>query len=606
VLTAAELDTQLTRASASFNRGELAQAESVCRSLLADHPNHAATLHLLGLVRARGGDRAAGEELLRRSVELDPGDTRLRLNFATFLRRAGRLAEAERVFRRVLQLAPGDRAARHGLVQTLDGLGRGRDAELQCRTLIESERANPDGWAALGYVLANQNRLLEAEAAYRRVLTLTPGNALVQRRLGSLLALLDRSEEALAALEQAQSLGLRGFELQLARGRALAQLGRLEEAEAAFAAAVELRPRHADAQLNLARMRQARGDPDFSRTLGAAVRAAPQDFALQEVLVALLLRAGQGEAAEALMREAVKRDGPLPQLRFMLSAVLREMQRLPEAETEALESAASFPDSPAVIENLVSIMLSRGRPEEALPFIRAQRARAPAAQAWLAYEATAARLLGEPRYRELYDYQRLVRVYQLPPPPGFASIHQLNAALLEVLAARHRADSQPLGETLRNGTQTARNLLAEPDPTVRSLLGALEQPLREYQAVLGSDAGHPFTARNHGTARISEAWSVQLKRGGFHVNHYHNRGWISCTYYVQVPEESSDQELKSGWLKLGEPRFPTPDAGVGCFVQPHAGQLVLYPAYMWHGTTPILASQPRTAVSFDALPAPGA
>jgi hypothetical protein len=32
---------------------------------------------------------------------------------------------------------------------------------------------------------------------------------------------------------------------------------------------------------------------------------------------------------------------------------------------------------------------------------------------------------------------------------------------------------------------------------------------------------------------------------------------------------------------------------------------VLYPSYMWHGTSPIHGSQPRTAVSFDALPAGG-
>ena len=603
MLTAAELDTQLTRASASFSRGELAQAESVCRTLLADHPNNAAALHLLGLVRARGGDRAGGEELLRRSVELDPADTRLRLNFATFLRRAGRLAEAERVYRRVLQLAPGERAARHGLVLTLDALGSGRDAEIQCRTLVDADRSQPDGWAALGFVLSKQNRLPEAEAAYRQVLALSPGNALVQRRLGTLLTSLDRSEEALAALDRAQALGLKGFELQFARGRAFAQLNRLEEAERAFAAAAELRPRHVDAQLHLARIRQTRGDADFARSLSAAVRAAPKDFGLLEVLVALLLRASRGDDAELLVREAVKRDGPLPQLRFMLSAVLRETQRLAEAETEALESATAFPDSPAVIENLVSILLSRGRPAEALPFISAQRARTPGAQAWLAYEATAARLSGESRYRELYDYQRLVRVYELQPPAGFASMAQLNAALLEVLAARHRADTHPLGESLRNGTQTTRNLAADPDPVLRALLGAFERPIREYLAALGSDAGHPFTALNRGAARIIEAWSVQLTRGGFHVNHYHNRGWISSAYYVQVPEESSDQELKSGWLKLGEPRFPTPEAGVGCFVQPRPGQLVLYPSYIWHGTTPIHGSQPRIAVSFDAVPA---
>ena len=123
MLTAAELDTQLTRASAYFSRGELAQAESMCRTVLAASPDNAAALHLLGLVRARGGDPQGGEDLLRRSVELEPADPRLRLNFATFLRRAGRLEEAERVYRRVLQLAPGERGARHGLALTLDSLG---------------------------------------------------------------------------------------------------------------------------------------------------------------------------------------------------------------------------------------------------------------------------------------------------------------------------------------------------------------------------------------------------------------------------------------------------------------------------------------------------
>ena len=605
MLTAAELDTQITQASASLSRGELAQAESACRTVLAASPNNAAALHLLGLVRARGGDRQGGEELLRRSVELEPADTRLRLNFATFLRRAGRLEEAERVYRRVLQLAPGERGARHGLVLTLGSLGRARDAEIQCRTLVDSDRANADGWAALGFVLVNQNRLLEAEGAYRQALALSPGNAPVHRRLGSLLAQLERAEEALALLARAQVLGVRGFELELARGRAFAQLGRLEEAERAFAAAVNLRPRHAEAQLCLARVRQALGDPDFSRSLAAAVLEARGDINLQEALAVLLLSAGRGDVAEGLLREELKRAGPVPRLRYLLSRVMREGERLAEAETEALEAAAALPEEAGVVENLVSILLSRGRPAEALAFIRPQRARMPRAQGWIAYEAIAARLLGQPLHAELFDYQRLVRCYELQPPLGFASMAELNAALLPVLAARYRPNACPLGESLRKGRVTTRNLLMDPDPVIRAMLRSFEEPLRAYLGVLGHDAGHPLSARNQGGVQIASAWSVQLTRGGFHVNHFHNQGWISSAYYIEVPEEAGDTELKSGWLKLGEPRFPVPGAGVGCVVQPHAGQLVLYPSYMWHGTSPILGAQPRTAVSFDAVPAGG-
>jgi Flp pilus assembly protein TadD len=606
VLTAAQLELQLARAAAFFDQGELAQAESACRTVLAAHPNHPTTLQLLGLIRVRGGDLEGGEQLIRRSAELDPADTRLRLNLATYLRRAGRFEEAERVYRRVLQLAPTERAARHGLVLSLDCLGQGREAETQARTLLAADRNDPDAWAALGFVLGNQQRLPEAEAAYRQAQSLAPGDRMVQRRLGGVLARQERAEEALATLTRAQALGARGFELQFSLGMALAQLGHLEEAERAFARAVSLRPRHADAQLQLARMRQARGDPDFARGLAAAVRAAPDDTRLPTLLATLLLRAGRGDVAEQLLRAQLARAGAVPQLRFALSQVLREAGRLAEAETEALEVAGALPEDAAVTENVVSILLSRGRPEDALPFIRAQRARTPLAPGWIAYEATAARLRGEPGYRELYDYERLVRCYEPRAPAGFSSMAELNAALLASLTPRLRLPTFPFDESLRNGRQTRRNLLTDPDSAIQALLGAFDEPLRAYLAALGQDAEHPFTACNRGTARITAAWAVRLERDGFHVNHYHDRGWISSAYYVELPDEVQDASLKSGWLKLGEPRFATPGAGVGCYVHPRAGQLVLFPAYMWHGTSPIRGSQPRTAIAFDAVPAAAA
>jgi len=604
VLTAPELDAQLRDASASLGRGELAQAETLCRSVLANHPNNVVALNLLGLVRAQGGDRQGAEELLRRSVDIDPADARHRLDLATFLRRSGRPEEAERVYRRVLQLAPSNRAARHGLVLTLDQLGRAREAEIHCNTLLEGDRSSPDAWALLGFVLGSQDRLSEAENAYRQALTLAPGNPAVQRRLGTLLARQERVEEALVTLDRARALGARGFELEFTRGRVLTQLGRLEEAERAFAAATNARPRNAEAQLDLARVRQALGEADFTRSLAAVVREAPQDVRLQEVLTGLLLRASRGDVAEQLLREQLRvASAPVPYLRFMLSQVLREAQRLPEAETEALEAAAALPDDPPVVENLVSILLSRGRPEEALAFVRPQRARSPLAQSWIAHEATAARLLGQPAYRELYDYQRFVRVYELQPPAPFSSMAQLNAALEQALMRRQRPHLQPLRASLRNGQQTIRNLVTDPEPAIRALMRAFEEPLRAYLAALGTAPDHPLSARNNGAAQLKNSWSARLNRGGFHVNHFHDSGWISSAYYVQVPEEAGDEGLKSGWLKLGEPRYPTPEAGVGCYVQPRPGQLVLFPSYMWHGTTPIHGPQPRTSLSFDALPA---
>jgi hypothetical protein len=37
-------------------------------------------------------------------------------------------------------------------------------------------------------------------------------------------------------------------------------------------------------------------------------------------------------------------------------------------------------------------------------------------------------------------------------------------------------------------------------------------------------------------------------------------------------------------------------------VLPKEGQLVIFPSYLWHGTTPFVAEEPRLTLAFDALP----
>lgn len=377
----------------------------------------------------------------------------------------------------------------------------------------------------------------------------------------------------------------------------------MDEAEQAFAEAVALNPHHAEAQLNLARLRYMRQDPDFARDIAAAAAANREDSASQLLYGVVLWRAGDLEAAEGVYRDLLARKGPNPYVRVALAQVLQEAGRLNEAEYEAMEAATVKPGDSKVVETLVTVLLSRGRPEDAVSFIRAQRSLHPDDQGWIAYEATAARLLGQTTYRELYDYARLVRTYDLEPPPGWASMDELNAALLEALNARHQFAMHPLDQSLRNGSRTARSLLTDPDPAIQAVMRGFEAPIRNYQEVMGTNPAHPLSARNHGPARFSGAWSVQLRHEGFHVKHIHPQGWISSAYYVSVPQEVHNLDLMSGWIKFGQTRFPVPGATPETFVKPRPGRLVLFPSYMWHGTNPIHGPEPRTSIAFDAVPA---
>ena len=85
------------------------------------------------------------------------------------------------------------------------------------------------------------------------------------------------------------------------------------------------------------------------------------------------------------------------------------------------------------------------------------------------------------------------------------------------------------------------------------------------------------------------------------MNHVHPEGWISSAYYAEVPGEVEDVSSKSGWIKFGEPRYPVPGVVAEKFVQPKQGRLVLFPSYMWHGTTPIHGDEPRMTIAFDVV-----
>lgn len=598
------LQQQLANAHALLRRRRFAEAEVICRSVFERTPGDPAALHLLGLIRKDAGDVAEGERLLRRSIELAPRRAEFRTNLANLLRRQGRLREAEQSYHQALALDCEHHPARLGLARTLNDLGRHSAAEAQCRLLIAANDRDPQAWSALAMALRDQQRLAEAEAAYRQAIAVAPDHAAAYHNLGALLAQMERAEEALAHLDRACALGIQGRELAFNRGRVLTQLCRLEEAERAYADAVALDPRDAEAHLNLARLRYMRGDPKFARDIAAAAAAHRDDVRLQMRFGDVLRRTGDLAGAEILLRDLLGRCGPLPEIRSALATVLQEAGRLEEAEMHALQAAAATPADTAIVENVVAILLCRGRPEQAAPFIRAQRTREPHEQRWIAYEASAARLRGDARYRELCDYDRLVRVYDLEAPPGRGSIEELNAELLETLSARHPFAMHPFDQSLRNGSQTARSLLIDPSPAIRAVLQAFAAPLEDYRQSIGAAAGHPLSERNRAPAVLAGCWSVQLRREGFHVNHIHPQGWISSAYYVGVPAEVQDEDLKSGWLKFGEPRFPVPGAGPERLVQPRAGRLVLFPSYLWHGTNPIHGGEPRTTIAFDAIPGP--
>lgn len=578
------------------------EAASACQCALAANPTNPNALHLLGLIRKDAGDPGAGERLLRMSVALAPTRAEFRANLGNLLLRHARLWDAAELFRSALALDPAHRNARFGLARAHAAAGDHAAAQREFRKVLDRDPKDVQACSALADSLRSAGRFAEAEAAFRKALTLEPDRAVTRHNLGSLLSHIGRAEESLEELNRARDLDLQDHALIMNRARVLLQLSRLEEAEDAYAAAVRSDPCDAQAQRELAQLRFMRGDPSFARDALAATTAHRADPRPGLAAADVLRCSGNVQEAETLLRNLIALHGPLPQARATLATVLHEMGLHNEAEVEAVAAARARPLDNAIIENLVVIRLALGRVDQVMKVIEAQRVRQPFDQRWIAYEAAAARLRGHPRYGDLYDYSRLVRVYELDPPPGWSSSTEFNETLTAVLAQRHVFAMHPFAQSLRYGSQTARSLLHDSDLVIQAAIRAFADPIAHYRELIGTDAAHPLTRRNCGVVRLSGCWSVQLRRTGFHVNHIHPQGWISSAYYAGVPDEVADASLKSGWLKFGETPMQLPCDGPEYFVQPRVGRLVLFPSYMWHGTNAIHCDTPRTTIAFDVVP----
>jgi hypothetical protein len=209
------------------------------------------------------------------------------------------------------------------------------------------------------------------------------------------------------------------------------------------------------------------------------------------------------------------------------------------------------------------------------------------------------RILADPRHQWLLGHPVLYGACEL----------QLSHSELDGIAATlrtlHGTRSQPIGQSLRGGTQTAGQLFIRAEPDIALLTDALGQAIREFVGKLPSaDPRHPLLKhRNMGMA-FGPSWSVRFTGSGHHAAHFHPNGIISSACYIALPETLADPKEKPGWLEIGRPPpellLDLPPLAT---FEPKPGRLVLFPSFLFHGTRSFTGGE-RLTVAFDLVPVP--
>jgi len=452
--------------------------------------------------------------------------------------------------------------------------------------------------------LKRAHRHEQALEVDRRAAVAFPASGTAWHNLAATLSELGRGQEALEALAKGFGLGLDSPLSWQVKARAHVACGDPEAAEAAYREAARRAPDLPTIAAERADfLWMARGDLAAAQAaLDQAFHAGAPPAPLLLVKAKLLASAGDAAAAADLLDRAAGHLPDDPQLVLAAAQSALEAGRLADAERHALRGEALAPDSVAALVQSTIVSLALGRPDSARLSMAGALRLAPLDQSVLAWAATAARAAGDPLYRELCDYETMVGVYELRPPDGWATQADFLRDLGAALDRHHVMAEHPSSQSLRHGTQTTYRLSGSKDRAIQAFFRAIEAPIREHLEKLGTGPD-PLRRRNTGGYRIVGAWSVRLRPGGFHLDHLHHEGWISSAFYVETPDDALEREGHEGWLRLGQPPFPTvPELPAERFVRPKPGRLVLFPSYMWHGTVPFHTGERRTTIAFDLIP----
>lgn len=445
----------------------------------------------------------------------------------------------------------------------------------------------------------------EALAFDEQAVARFPTSGVAWHNLAATLGDLGHGARAVAAMDQAFRLGLDGTLSWGVMARARAAAGDLDGAEQAYREAMRRAPDRVETAVEWADMAwMRRGDlTEAQAILDRCAHAGGPPGPLLLAKAEFLDAAGQPEQAAALLALAAERLPDDPAVAIAAGQAALEQGRLDEAERLALAVEARLPQSPGVLTRSVIVHLARGQADLALAKARRGLALDPGNQSLWGWAASAARALGDPLYRRLYDYDAMVRTYDLETPPGWTDLSAYLADLAAALNRIHLYETHPSGQSVRHGSQTTHRLTGSDDPAIQAFFRAVDAPIRRHIAAMG-EGDDPVRSRKTGGYRIEGAWSVRLKPGGFHKDHFHPEGWLSSAFYVETPESALDSAEKQGWLRFGQtPFIIDPPLPAEHFVRPKPGRLVLFPSYMWHGTVPFTTDERRLTIAFDAVPA---
>ncbi len=315
--------TLFHRATSHHQAGDLARAERAYRQALTRDPNHADSLHGLGVLAHQQGRPDLAIGYIGKALQLNPRQPHYLINLGRALHAQNHTEEARAAFRSAVLLSPDDPIAHFNLATALADLGRSQEAAESYRTALRLNPSFPEACANLGLLLHKSGNLPEAESCFRSLAALRPTDAAAHGLHAIVLRQLHRIPESEPRLREAVRLDPGNPEFLHLLGATLIDLDRPAEAEPPLRAALQLNPDHIDARNNLGLALHNTGRPEAALPeIRHALHLQPDNANILNNLATILRDLGHPDEAECTWRDAIARDPHNPSAHFNLGTAL--------------------------------------------------------------------------------------------------------------------------------------------------------------------------------------------------------------------------------------------------------------------------------------------
>lgn len=515
------------------------------------------------------GDVKNAKEYLRKSLKINAGFFEANLNMGRLLSQQGMFEEAQNYFEKALNTKPQDANANIGLAESY----------------------------------LKQGELDLAETIYNRTLQANPGNIKAINNLATVFRKKGNYKRSIELLEQIAFTEVSSVQIRKNLAACYVLQSEHDKALPIYIELLENPPVDVSLHEEVTHILWVKGDSSPFRYF---ISALGEDYSKVELwlkYIELLNKAEQTEAAERHSQQLYNSNPNNPLVLIQHASLLRADGKLDESIKLARKALSKSKGSTAVAASneLGYSLISAGKTQEAKNIYQSLCKREKDNQGWWALWGTTLReTQDEKNINWLCDYKNLVGKYKVDDVVSHMassfSADALQAKLLEL----HSSYKHPIGQSLRNGTQTFEDLFDLDEPIVQQLSRAILDTAKHHVRNQKADSKHPFLSRLTDNLRFKGSWSVCLRSTGFHKSHFHPEGWLSGVYYVDVPKEIDNEG--QGWLVFGRPDIPNLSYPGDLSVKPEPGCVVLFPSYMWHGTNPFTSGQHRLTVAFDIIP----